>query len=107
GLAHACVDDVDDVRVADSVYRLSLLKEALRDLRVVDQLRPEELDGDRAAREDVVSAVDVTHAAAADALGEAVLLVYEKTRCWISRRHPAVPVNGRAIYQDPKQLPQL
>ncbi len=66
------VDDIDDVAVADEVDRARLLEEARDRVATLRVVLAEELERDVASELGVLGAVDASHAAPADDLGEPV-----------------------------------
>ncbi len=71
----AAVEDLDDVGVLQAGGGARLAAEALDELRVGGEAAVEDLQRDLAAELGVLGAVDVGHAAAADALDDRVALV--------------------------------
>jgi hypothetical protein len=75
GVAVGFVDVVDDgdVGVLDRRRGLGFLDEAPAAFRIVDQFLGQDLEGDVAIETGVSGAIDQTHAAAADLLGDVIL----------------------------------
>ncbi len=70
--AEARVEDIDDVRMADAIDGLRLLEETPREILILGELLPEELERDLTPGELVLGAEDLAHTAAAEALDKLV-----------------------------------
>ena len=76
-LGRAEVGDVDDVGVVDLGGGAGLLQEALADLRVVEEARADDLEGEVFVEVDVAGEEDDAHAAGAEAAHDLVAALHE------------------------------
>ena len=85
----ADVEHVDHVSVLDAPGRLRLAQKALDELRVLEVLGQQALEGQLFARDTVLDDVDGTHAAAADLSCDHVLLGDDRAGLRQTGLHPA------------------